>query len=558
MYKRQLLGSARNPADPLNVNTWNLTDFNYQYNISMVGEVLFNGTTASNTNDKVAAFIGNDLRGVGSVEMINEVDQPEVSFMIGGTAGDEEFTLYYFNADQNTVYEIDKKVSLDLSAGQEGSTGFGKYDDPYPIEVALFPITVFKEDVLCAADQSGYIHVVPVGAINPVTYSWAHDPNATTARIENLGPGTYVVEITDAQGIPVQKTIEITAPATNITPPTISGNQQICANGSLNLSASNSDYPSAIFNWFDEDNNILATNSSTLALTNLQASQSIKVIAVVNNVCFSDPAIEQLNVGQPVSANFTADNDMPAANTTVTFTPTEQVSGVTYTWDFGDMTTSTDMIAQHAYTTPGTYTVILTTKTTENCVDTRILLGYITVTNQTGDCDPEMTLINSIPAGVYQAANKITSDGQVEATTAVTFTAGTEILLTDGFHAKANSTFTAMIAACDPIAPDAPAETRVALSALDNKITSINELKIAPNPSAGKTLITYNLATEGNVNLDIYDARGKLVKRLIRDAYHQAGVHQLLYQSQIDQIGIYYLYLQSGTEVLTKKLIIVR
>ncbi|MEE9371717.1 MAG: 3-coathanger stack domain-containing protein, partial [Saprospiraceae bacterium] len=121
-------------ADPQDQATWIMNDLVYQYVMPMVGELKYDGAVSTDTNDKVAAFVGNDLRGVGNVELVAGLSRHEVSFLIGGTAANEVFTLYYYNATEDTVYMLTQTISLDLLAAGDGSTGYGKYSSPYLLE----------------------------------------------------------------------------------------------------------------------------------------------------------------------------------------------------------------------------------------------------------------------------------------------------------------------------------------------------------------------------------------------------------------------------------------
>ncbi|GEM_PF-2953816 len=51
--------------NPLDASTWNRAPLNYEHLLPVIGEVFFNGAVATSPNDKVAAFVGNDLRGLG-------------------------------------------------------------------------------------------------------------------------------------------------------------------------------------------------------------------------------------------------------------------------------------------------------------------------------------------------------------------------------------------------------------------------------------------------------------------------------------------------------------
>jgi len=555
---RKLIAKSRVTADPFDETTWTLDNFNFQFNIAVIGEVLFNGNVSANVNDQVAAFVGNDLRGLGKVEMVNEVSRPIVSFMIGGITANEEYTLYYYNSAQNVVYEIDEKLNLALDANSIGSLGVGLFDDPYPIEVALFPITVQKQDVLCSADNTGFIEVSPVGAFTP-TYSWSHNDVETGNRVEDLAAGTYVVTITDTRNIPVVKTIEIVDQGATVDPPIISGNMPICPGDAITLTVSHTQFANATFNWYNAQNDLLIANSTSYTFNNVQQTQDLKAIAVLNNICFSDAKEETIVVNQSTAATFTANNTIPTQNThVVTFTPTAIVGGTSYLWNFGDGNTSTDVVPQHTYTQVGTYTVTLRTTSASNCSLTFINLDYINVLEMVA-CGPtaDLSLSNAISNGEYIVSNTITSNGQIAANGNVLYMAAQEITLTDGFSAAANSNFIARIAPCASTL-QAPIVSVSKATINTSEISTATTLAIAPNPSSGVTTISFDIKTPSNLDLTVYDARGKLVKNLITNNFYESGNHQVSYEPAIGDLGLFYVILKNDDELISKKLIIVQ
>ena len=82
------------------------------------------------------------------------------------------------------------------------------------------------------------------------------------------------------------------------------------------------------------------------------------------------------------SASFTASGTTVEISQAVTFTNTTTGSSPTYSWDFGDGTTSTAASPTHQYTSAGTYTVTLTA--TNSCGSDTATTS-ITVTNQIED-----------------------------------------------------------------------------------------------------------------------------------------------------------------------------
>jgi PKD repeat protein len=82
--------------------------------------------------------------------------------------------------------------------------------------------------------------------------------------------------------------------------------------------------------------------------------------------------------GSGLTADFTGSPTTTTVGSNVIFTDASTGSPTTWNWDFGDGGTSTAQNPIHAYTAPGTYTVILTV-TNSGDVDTRTRTSYITV-----------------------------------------------------------------------------------------------------------------------------------------------------------------------------------
>ena len=70
-----------------------------------------------------------------------------------------------------------------------------------------------------------------------------------------------------------------------------------------------------------------------------------------------------------------------------------------------------------------------------------------------------------------------------------------------------------------------------------------------PNPFTGHTFIRYRLAQRGEAQLAIYDAGGRVVRRLVQ-ADLRSGAHSVLWKGDDEQgrrvpAGVYYLRLMT-------------
>ncbi|MEM6723257.1 MAG: T9SS type A sorting domain-containing protein [Bacteroidota bacterium] len=68
----------------------------------------------------------------------------------------------------------------------------------YPPPLILSKIGTFENDIECNGEQNGGIFTNPDGGTPPYTYQWSN--GSTTKNILNLGPGSYTLTLTDAQG----------------------------------------------------------------------------------------------------------------------------------------------------------------------------------------------------------------------------------------------------------------------------------------------------------------------------------------------------------------------
>ncbi|QDA59451.1 S8/S53 family peptidase [Hymenobacter jejuensis] len=102
-----------------------------------------------------------------------------------------------------------------------------------------------------------------------------------------------------------------------------------------------------------------------------------------------------------------------------------------------------------------------------------------------------------------------------------------------------------------------PAAQAVASSTLADKASAllVNETKAYPNPFTGSTTITYNLAQEGPVSVEVYNAMGRKVKTLVTGA-EAAGNHQVQFDASGLAKGTYLFKVKTGETVNTQRLVL--
>ena len=93
------------------------------------------------------------------------------------------------------------------------------------------------------------------------------------------------------------------------------------------------------------------------------------------------------------------------------------------------------------------------------------------------------------------------------------------------------------------------ASTSITVDALGSVVTPVAELQLSayPNPATTSTTVTYNLPSDGNVTLGIFNAMGSLVKSIVNDV-QTAGSYSVNVSLASLTKGTYFLKIQhAGT-----------
>lgn len=219
----------------------------------------------------------------------------------------------------------------------------------------------------------------------PTSWSW-NLGNGVTSNVQNpsttyITPGTYIVTLTatNANGSSTD-TAHITvyaSPTISFTSPdTILGCPPLSASFTNNTTTGGS---SATYLWDFGDGDTSTSISPTHTYT---ASGNFNVSLIVTNNLGCTKSVTKnayIKVAQTPFASFSANSTNSCTTPlTVAFT-NSSTNGVSYSWDFGDGSTSSATNPSHTYTTGGSYDVRLITTNTDGCKDTMIKTSYINV-----------------------------------------------------------------------------------------------------------------------------------------------------------------------------------
>jgi len=78
-----------------------------------------------------------------------------------------------------------------------------------------------------------------------------------------------------------------------------------------------------------------------------------------------------------------------------------------------------------------------------------------------------------------------------------------------------------------------------------------------PNPFNPATQISYTLARDGHVKLEIYNLLGQKVATLV-DKHQEAGQKRVHWEAKDFSSGIYFYKLTAGDFTATKKMVLIR
>jgi len=163
-----------------------------------------------------------------------------------------------------------------------------------------------------------------------------------------------------------------------------------------------------------------------------------------------------------------------------------------------------------------------------------------------------------------EASDIITASNSLYLGSFVDYDAGVQIDLVDGFHARYGCDFDAFIDGCgglyrtdnDEQTPDYQSEMlRTISTELHTEELTIRNY---PNPFTGMTTIEYSLPKAEQVSLTISDISGKIVRHLLQDKAHEAGIYTLQLDASMLSPGIYISTLQTTKALQIHKMTVVK
>ena len=259
------------------------------------------------------------------------------------------------NTAQRTLTNIagcDSIVTLDLTI------------NPLLSGLAIDSSSILVSPETCASSNGSITGITSSGGLSPITYNW-NGSNTSSEDTSGLAGGSYTLTVTDDNGCfssmgPIVVS-SIDGPTIDTTSILIADEDCFTGNGSITgitIIGGTNPYSYA---WNGVVGNLDATD-----LTNNDYS----LVVTDDNGCTDTYGpISISNSGAP-NADFDLSSNPIALGETLVATNNSSNGAVSYLWDLGDGTTSTNVDPSITYSTEGSYTICLIAYTATNCPDT--------------------------------------------------------------------------------------------------------------------------------------------------------------------------------------------
>lgn len=96
--------------------TWSVNENDFEYTMSFVAFLNIDGVTLSSTNDKVAAFVGGECRGVTNLIYVSSKDRYYAYFNVFSNNNGEVLSFKVYDSTNDKVVDIAKSVNFEINA----------------------------------------------------------------------------------------------------------------------------------------------------------------------------------------------------------------------------------------------------------------------------------------------------------------------------------------------------------------------------------------------------------------------------------------------------------
>jgi len=314
---------------------------------------------------------------------------------------------------------------------------------------STFTMQVANSDVISACVGIG-VTFTNTSSLPVSNVKWDFGDNYTASKVGSIAHsyekgGTYTINLINAATLAIVGTRTITI-YNNPTATFSMSDSVTCVGNKITFSSTSIPGSGTIntYSWSMGDGNVLTLPSPSVQYTYNQGGVFIPILTVQdNNGCVGNsPSNKQIKVnGNQLQSSFLANgNDFFSCTNNITLENTTNEAGqkgITYLWNFGDNTSSTEKSPQaHAYNEPGIYTITLQSSFLgmQGCTPTFSKTVYIGKPTITVDAPDNICQNTSIPLAVHSNI-----DGLIRSNQDVTWTVSSATITGNGANATFNT-----------------------------------------------------------------------------------------------------------------------
>ncbi len=287
------------------------------------------------------------------------------------TGGTAPFNFAWSNGAGN-VEDIDNLTTGNYTVTVTDAKSCSTTTSIFIEEPTALDLNINEASVDCFGDQTANVDLGVTGGTSPYSFTWSN--GATTSNQDNLGMGTYVVTVTDANGCTAVTETEITGPAAALSCTTTSSN--------VTCFDSNDGTASVAVNGGTAPYTYLWSNGSDSPTLQQLTAGDYFVTVTDAKACI---CISQLGISQPTEIGLTATQENVACNGGDNGSINLTVAGgnTPYLFSWSNGATTEDLQGLSA----GTYTVTV--------YDANQCAANLEVNiSEAGDLDLTTTLVN--------------------------------------------------------------------------------------------------------------------------------------------------------------------
>jgi PKD repeat protein len=335
------------------------------------------GTIVLNSTGTISGISITANGGNGGNQIIRNIFEPTEAEGTGGGGGGGYISITNgsptrnANGGANGITDSGGLLEFPPNGATKGGVGL-------PTETFNSYYLTGTNDTICPNNTATLVASVVGTAPSGITYSWyanaAGGNSISTGAIFNTpslsSSTTYYVEICPGfYRVPVEVVVTPSPTASFTATTACLGTATVFTNTSTG---------GATYSWnFGDGNNSAQTNPSHTYAT---SGTFVVVLTVTSSAGCIGTVTQNVTVGTTPQVSFTSSGATTSCGPmTVTFVNNTTGGGAnTYSWTFGDGGTSSQQNPSHTYSTPGTYTVVLSASL-GICNDIDSIVNYITI-----------------------------------------------------------------------------------------------------------------------------------------------------------------------------------